>query len=134
MSLGHVPLTLLLIAVFALPVASMVRGYEIERGKLTIRRLLWRTQVRLGDTPTAAAHPGAMVGSSSRWGSHGFFSYSGWFSNGSLGRYRAFVTDRARTVVVRTAHGVTVVISPDDPIRFLMAVDLLHLGALETSA
>ena len=53
----------------------------------------------------------------------GLFSYTGGFHNSVLGSYRAFVTDHARTVVLRfpdrAAGDRVVVLSPDDPEAFV---------------
>ena len=54
------------------------------------------------------------------WGIGGVFSFSGHFVN-TLGRYRAFVTDPQRTVVLRLSRGILVV-SPDRPEDFVDAV------------
>ena len=62
-----------------------------------------------------------MANSWRTWGNGGFFSFSGHFVNTALNRYRAFVTDLSRTVVLDTPRGVLVV-SPDAPQEFVAAV------------
>jgi hypothetical protein len=59
-----------------------------------------------------------MKGSWRTWGNGGMFAISGHFAGSGLGRYRAFVTDSSRTVVLETSRGI-VVVSPDDPGRFV---------------
>ena len=54
-------------------------------------------------------------------GNGGFCSYTGWYWSQSLGTHRAFVTDPARTVVLRYARR-TVVVSPGDPEAFTHAL------------
>ena len=110
----------LLLTLHAIPLALTVRSYEIAPGELRIRRLLWDTRWPLDAASTATPRPDAMVQSWRLWGNGGVFAFSGHFSNAALGRYRAFVTDFKRTVVIRTARG-TVVVSPDRPQEFAAA-------------
>ena len=65
------------------------------------------------------------------WGNGGMFSFTGHFVNHPLGRYRAFVTDPARTVVLALPEGV-VVVSPDRPDEFIAAVTAAAAGASRT--
>lgn len=118
-------LPLLRIAVMAVPllillaaIPFMVRGYELRDGVLHVRRLLWTTCVSLGELREAAIDPQAGAGSLRLFGNGGLFSFSGWFRNAKLGRYRAFVTDWQRAVVLRSAK-CTVVLSPADPAGFV---------------
>jgi hypothetical protein len=99
---------------------SCVRGYEVAPGELRILRLLWTTRWALDPTVRAVARPHAMEGSWRVWGNGGMFAITGRFSGSGLGRYVAFVTDPARTVVLETPRG-TVVVSPDDPAAFVEA-------------
>lgn len=109
-----------LLGVLVLPPLYTVRGYEVVPGELRVRRLLFDTRWPL-DRVVARVHPNAMARSWRLWGSGGFFSFSGHFSNQILGRYRAFVTDHKRTVVLETPKGI-VVVSPDRPEEFIAAV------------
>jgi hypothetical protein len=54
-------------------------------------------------------------------GNGGLYSFTGWYWNQELGRYRAFVTDHAKIVVLRYPES-TVVVSPGDPEGFVKAV------------
>lgn len=98
----------------AVAVLFVVTGYRIEPGCLHVRRLLWTTQVRLEGLDRAWHDPTAMCKSLRLVGNGGLFSVTGWFWNSRLGRYRAFVTDHRRAVVLQCRSGV-VVISPADP-------------------
>lgn len=113
---------LLLLAIHAVPLALTVRGYELGPGELRIRRLWWDTRWALDGHVTASVRPDVMARSWRIWGNGGLFAISGHFSNADLGRYRAFVTDFKRTVVLQTARGV-VVISPDRPEQFVAALE-----------
>lgn len=108
-----VPLLILLAAAL-----FVVRGYEVGDGVLRVRRLLWTTRVELGELSEASIDPEAGAGSLRLFGNGGLFSFSGWFRNAKLGRYRAFVTDWRRAVVLRAGAG-TVVLSPADPAGFV---------------
>ncbi|MBD8871793.1 PH domain-containing protein [Rhodanobacter sp. DHB23] len=113
------------IVVMAVPVSILlaallfvVRDYTLRDGALYVRRLLWTTRVELGDLREAAIDPDAGAHSIRLFGNGGLFSFSGWFRNARLGRYRAFVTDWRQAVVLRADKG-TVVLSPADPAGFV---------------
>jgi hypothetical protein len=99
-----------------------VRGYELAPGELRVRRLLFDTRWPIDESATATVRPKAMRGSWRLWGNGGLFAISGIFSGSGLGRYHAFVTDPARTVVVTTRRGI-VVVSPDRPAEFAAAIE-----------
>ncbi|MFK2877065.1 PH domain-containing protein [Rhodanobacter hydrolyticus] len=92
----------------------VVRDYTVHGGVLHVRRLLWTTRVALGELREATIDPNAGAGSIRLFGNGGLFSFSGWFRNAKLGRYRAFVTDWQQAVVLR-GDLCTVVLSPADP-------------------
>lgn len=96
----------------------VVRSYALRDGTLHVRRLLWTTRVAVGGLREASIDPQAGAGSLRLFGNGGLFSFSGWFRNARLGRYRAFVTDWQQAVVLRTDGGV-VVLSPADPAGFV---------------
>ena len=120
--MGGAVVATLLLAPLAAALALMVRGYELAPGELRIRRLWWDTRWPLDGAVSARVQPGVMARSWRIWGNGGLFAISGHFSNAALGRYRAFVTDFTRTVVVKTPHG-TIVVSPDRPAVFVAAVE-----------
>ena len=113
----------------------MVRGYRIEPEGLQIRRLGWSTRLSLRELQSAEASPRAMKGSLRLMGNGGLFVFAGWFWSRTLGRYRAFVTDPSRSVVLRFQDR-TVVVSPDAPDEFARALTGIVLsrgGSLEAS-
>lgn len=101
--------------------AFTVRSYELEGPMLRIRRLWWTTPLDLSGLREVEHDPKAMRLSLRLWGNGGFFSVSGLFRNRTLGRYRAYVMDPKRAVVLRFADRV-VVVSPDPPDRFVNVV------------
>jgi hypothetical protein len=112
----------LMLGILAVPLALTVRGYELAPGELRIRRLWWDTRWPLDGAITAAVRPDVMARSWRLWGNGGMFAVSGRFSNAALGRYRAFVTDFKRTVVIETPRGI-VVVSPEHPEQFVAAIE-----------
>ena len=114
-------LSSLLVAMLLVIASLCVRGYELAPGELRVKRLFWSTIWPLDPSTRARVKPFAMKGSWRTWGNGGLFAISGHFSGSGLGRYRAFVTDPARTVVLETRQGI-VVVSPDRPDEFVAAV------------
>lgn len=108
----------------ALALLFVVRGYELAPGELRVRRLLWSTRVPLAGPVEVRADPQAMTGSMRLFGNGGLFSFTGLFQSRTLGRYRAFVTDPARAVVLRGA-GRVVIVSPAEPQAFAEAARAL---------
>jgi hypothetical protein len=98
-----------------------VTGYSIESGELRIRRPGWSVSRDLSELESAALDPNALAGSIRLFGNGGLFSITGLFWNRRLGRYRAFITDPRRAVVLRFRSR-PVVVSPDDPHAFLAAL------------
>ena len=105
-----------LIALVAL--LFVVRSYEVGPGELRVGRLLWATRIDLAGLSRARHDPSAMTCSFRIFGNGGLYSFTGLYQSKSLGRYRAWVTDPKRAVVLHLA-GRTVVVSPDDPFTFL---------------
>ncbi len=114
-----VPLAILLVAL-----CFLVRGYELDGTGLYVERLLWRTHIELGGLTRAWHDPSAMRRSLRLFGNGGLFSITGIFQNAALGRYRAFVTDPRRAVVLRFESRV-VVVSPADPDALLGHLQLV---------
>jgi hypothetical protein len=99
----------------------MVRGYEVERGVLGVRRLLWTTRIPLAGFERAWHDPEAMRGSRRLFGNGGLFAIVGLFRNKALGTFRAFVTNPGQAVVIRLASR-AVVVSPAEPRAFIAAL------------
>ena len=95
-----------------------IRGYTVTPDAMLVHRLLWTTRLPLAGLQSARFEPNAMRWSIRTFGNGGFFSFSGFYRNKLLGAYRAFVTDRHQTVVLRYS-GRTVVVSPSSPEEFV---------------
>ena len=100
----------------------LVLGYVLRDDELLIERLGWANHVPLSTVVSAVADPDAIRGSIRLCGSGGLFGFFGWFRNGRLGVYRAYGTDPKRCVVVKLTNR-TIVVTPDDPQRFVAEVD-----------
>jgi hypothetical protein len=110
------PMLILVIALF-----FMVRGYIVTADEIIVQRLLWSTRFERTKLQSATIEPDALRGSIRLFGNGGLFSFTGVFRSPKLGRYRAYVTDPARTVILRFAERIAVV-SPEDPDAFVRDV------------
>jgi hypothetical protein len=95
----------------------MVRGYELTDDSVTVRRSFWVDRLPLSGLVEVKVDPEALSGAWKTVGNDGLFAIHGWFRSKRLGKFRAFVTDPANTVVMRYQDR-TVVISPEHPRRF----------------
>ena len=112
---------LILLATLLVSLFLSVSGYSIRQGQLLVHRVGWATRFDLAKLSACEVNPHAMMGSIRLFGNGGLFCFIGWFRNGVLGNYRAYVTDPARSVVLRFGPR-TIVISPDAPEAFALAV------------
>jgi hypothetical protein len=112
------------LAVIATAALFLIRGYRLDGDGLHVERLLWADRIPLIALRRAWPDPKATARSLRLFGNSGFFCIAGLFSNRTLGRYRAFATDPTRAVVLQIGAR-TVVVTPDEPLRFLAAVERL---------
>jgi hypothetical protein len=114
-----------LVAVFLPPLVVLgsalciVKGYVLSGEEIVVKRLGWATRLPLQDLRVVAGDNEAMSSSLRLFGNGGLLSYTGYFWNRRLGRYRAFATDPSRAVVL-TYPRRKIVITPDDPQRFIV--------------
>jgi len=124
---GAIPL-----AILAGAARYAVRGYTVTDDSIRVHRPGWSSSLPLDQLESATVSPYAMRRSRRELANGGLFSYTGGFHNAELGSYRAFVTDHARTVVLRfpdrAGRDRVIVMSPDDPDAF---VGLLITGSAE---
>jgi hypothetical protein len=116
------PLAAVPLLTLGLSAAFMVRGYILTDVSLSIKRLGWETRLDLSRLNSATVDPEALQRSVRIFGNGGLFSFTGWFRNKKLGSYRVFATDAKRAVVLRFA-GKTIVLTPDDPQKFVAEIN-----------
>lgn len=109
-------------AIFFLCALFSVRGYRLDGNNLIVCRPGWRTRLPLQDVQSVSHQPEATKGSIRIFGNGGLFGFIGLFRSQKLGRYRAFATDLTHSVVIRMPVK-TIVITPDDPDRFVDEVN-----------
>jgi hypothetical protein len=112
------------LAVIATAALFLIRGYRLDGDGLHVERLLWADRIPLTGLRRAWPDPKATSRSLRLFGNSGFFCIAGLFTNRTLGRYRVFATDPQRAVVLQLGER-TVVVTPEDPLRFLAAVATL---------
>jgi hypothetical protein len=105
------------IALICCAALFMVRGYTVTSDAILVHRLFWATRLPLVNLESATFDPKAMRRSIRTFGNGGLFSFTGFYANKTLGRYRAFVTDPNRAVVLRFSKR-TIVVSPSPPDDF----------------
>jgi hypothetical protein len=117
----HATLVGVIVPVLVLIIATLltVKGYALTEDAIVVRRLGWTTRLPWQDLVSVTGDNEAMRGSVKLFGSAGFMSYTGYFWNRRIGRYRAFVNDPSRSVVLSYKNR-KIVISPDDPQRFIV--------------
>ena len=124
---GKVPLPVIILsevlplAVLAACALFIVRGYMITPDAILVKRLFWNTRLPRVGLESATYSPEATQGSVRTCGNGGLYSFTGWYWNHGLGRYRAYVTDHAKVVVLKYPES-TIVLSPGDPDGFVAAV------------
>ena len=110
------------VGVLTLCLAFSVRGYSVAGGAVLIHHLGWAKRLPLADVKRAEVAPNVMVGSVRTFGIGGLFGIYGYFRNAVLGSYFAYATDPARAVVLEVGAK-TFVVTPNDPARFVAAVE-----------
>lgn len=113
---------ILLSGIVLLAASFGVYGYIIQDNLLTINRLGWSTHIILSDIISIEHKPYAMSGSLRLWGIGGVFGYIGYFKNRSLSNYKAYATNRRKTVIISTNKNDQIVVTPDNPEEFVQSL------------
>jgi hypothetical protein len=113
--------TLVSPAIALLSWAIAPKGLEIEGGELRVLRRSWPAAVfpLAGVEQVAVLPPGALRLAIRTFGVGGLFGYYGWFYR--KGPFRLYAT-RRDTLVEIVVRGGRIVVSPDDPARFVDAL------------
>lgn len=112
-----------LVLVATLP--FMVRGYLLTARQIEVQRLGWRTRLPLAGLVAVTGQPEGLRGSMRLFGNGGVCAVTGWYWNRRIGRFRAYITDPARAVLLRYRDGRQVVLSPHDVQHFIVRVKTL---------
>jgi hypothetical protein len=107
--------------ILALAFLSIVSGYVLTATQLEVERPFWNTAFPLAQLVSVAGDADVLTGSVRLLGNGGIFSFTGFFWKRGLGLYRSFATDPARAVIMRFRR-FTIVVTPDDPLRFIVRV------------
>jgi hypothetical protein len=111
----------IIVLLILLAFAYSPRGYAIDSGSLIIKRLVGNIRMPLETLrEVRAGAPADFTGCIRLAGNGGLFGYYGLFRTAKLGKSSWYITNRSRTVIVRT-DSKTLVLSPDDVTGFLGA-------------
>lgn len=113
--------SLVMLAILLGAAAFAIRGYSVSDGKLLILRMGWATRYDLAGLSRVEISPGATLGSVRTMGIGGLFGFVGHYHNAILGSYKAYATNELNTVVLGFDDE-TIVVTPDDPVAFVEAV------------
>jgi len=105
-------------AILILSFLFMVTGYAVSSSGLAIQRPLWATEIPISGLQRVSLEPAICNKSVRMFGNGGLYGFTGLYQNSSIGRYRLFATDPARSVVL-TFPDRTVVITPAAPDAFV---------------
>jgi hypothetical protein len=98
-----------------------IKGYVLQDQVLHVQHPGWTTSIDLQQLVSAEFDSEAMNNSIRLWGNGGVFSFTGRFRNRKLGQYDVYATDPRRSVVLKLPRK-TVVVTPDQPERFVQAI------------
>lgn len=112
--------TTLLIAVYLIALAFRPVYYKITSDKLIIHRLISNVKIdRQNIRRVEMIDKNKISWSLRTFGIGGLFGYFGNFANTKLGRMTWYATRRDRTVLVVTNDDKKIILTPDDPSKFV---------------
>lgn len=112
--------TTLLIAVYLIALAFRPVYYKITNDKLIIHRLISNVKIdRQNIRMVEMIDKNKISWSLRSFGIGGLFGYFGNFANTKLGRMTWYATRRDRTVLVVTNDDKKIILTPDDPSKFV---------------
>ncbi len=120
-----VALTVLYGGIVLLPLLWAPIGYFVDDGRVTVERLIGDAQISVNEGPNrwSWAWWGIRL-----FGSGGFYGYYGYFAFKGLGRVRMYATNRHNLVLLRDTRGGKILLSPDEPERFIQRLELALLS------
>lgn len=115
--LAAIPVVLALILL-----CRAIRGFVVTRDAVFVRRLMWSSCEPLDGLLEARIDETAMEGVRPLRSFAGGFGTGGWFWSARFGRFRGYLTNVRRVVVLKFDRG-TVLLSPDDPDAFVRHIE-----------
>ena len=105
-----------------------VLSYSVTEAEILINRYIGPIRLPIDEIEAIEKMPYVTDQSIRVMGNGGMFGFNGRFQNSILGPYRAHVTDPANCVVLRLKNKNPFVISPENPGRFVSAVEKRRAG------
>ncbi|MBF0693793.1 MAG: hypothetical protein IR153_01895 [Flavobacterium sp.] len=100
-------------------------GYQVTPSEILILRPTGTVSLKRSEISTIEILPKERLKRSIRtFGVGGFFGYWGEFSNKQMGPMTWYVTRRDNPVLIQTTKGKKIIISPDEPEKFVATVNL----------
>lgn len=107
--------TVLCVLIYGLSYGFRPSGYTVTEEDLVIRRPIGKVHILRSDIRSVEAVSKGEIGGAIRtFGVGGLFGYYGRFANFHLGRMTWYATRRDLPVLIRTADGRKIVVTPDD--------------------
>jgi hypothetical protein len=98
------------------------RKYSVTEKAIIIHRVIGNVTIKKSDIATVETSDKGLPLGIRTFGVGGLFGYFGSFYNFDMGSMSWYVTRRDRTVLIKTAKGKKIVISPDDRDAFVQAL------------
>jgi hypothetical protein len=111
----------LLVVLAVVWLGARIKRYEIADGELRVVRRFRTVRFPIAGLADVAPDPNALRGAIRMVGNDGFGAITGRFRSRKLGKFRAYITDDERAVVLRWPER-SVVISPERPFEFIQCV------------
>jgi Bacterial PH domain len=112
--------SVVMLLIYFITYAFCPLGYVVNYKELIIRRPLSNVTIKRTDIRSVEVIDRQKLRGSIRiFGDGGLFGYYGKFRNSSLGQMTWYVTRRDKIVLVQTAKDKKIILSPDDPQRFV---------------
>ncbi len=101
---------------------SFIRGYEVHPQEILVMRLGWAKSITLTGLKSIESNPEIMNNAMKYYSNPGLFSMLGVFRNLKYEKFRVWITDPKRSVVLKYDNEKTYVVSPGDPEKFIKLV------------
>ena len=98
-----------------------IRGYSITADSIQIHHLGWITSLKIKDLKSAEPAPLEVMSGIGLCGIWGIYSFTGIARSSAYGMHRRYLTNRSNAVALKFG-GKTVLISPDDPKKFIKSL------------